>query len=529
MSRWGLLGAYLFSLPNRCNQTYTIYLKVNTSGDLLVPLQIISTKSLIKDIHLSQNLSGIYYGILLILILYSTITFVYTREKIYLLYVSFVVSFALWQLSFDSLGFYYFWTDNYWMREKGTAFFIHSSTITLIIFSQSLLQANIRIKKYNNVLLKPLQYIAIVGLFASVIAPYKYTIVLGALLGIVTPIALFIAGVIVLKQGHKTIRLFVIGWGVFLVATVLFALSKFNLIYGFTIMKYGQQIGSVIDLVLLSVGLAYRFRELQNEYTQKLKDYTKTLEEQVQVALVKAREQDNLLIEQAKLASMGEMIEQIAHQWRQPLNNIGLINQNIYFKNKLDNLSNEDFEKLHDQIDINIQYLSDTINNFRTYYQKNQNKETYFLNDAIKTVIYITEATFKYYQINMILHTDKNAIVYNTKSDLFQVLLNILNNAKDALLESKTKNKTITINISLDTENTYIEICDNAGGIALEIIDNIFDSYFSTKSKETGTGIGLYMAKTITEKKLQGKLTVYNQEDGACFYIQLPLGKDLLS
>ncbi len=513
----------LFTLPNQCQKKYTIYMRVQTSGSLFVPLNIISTKALIQEIHLSQILSGIYYGTLLILILYSTMTFFYSREKIYLLYISFVFSYAMWQLSFDGQGAYYLWSDNFWMVEKGTAFFIYSSTVALIIFSQSLIQSQHHIKKYDAVILQPLKYIALLGLLSSIVFPYKYTIIAGALLGVFTPVVLFMAGILVLKQGYYGMRFFVVGWGIFLVATILFSLSKFGIVSGYTITKYGQQIGSAIDLVLLSIALAYRFKQLQDEYTQKLKDYTTNLEHQVEAALVKERAKDTLLIEQSKLASMGEMMEQIAHQWRQPLNNIGLINQDIYFKKQLNNLSDDDFEKLHEQIDANIAYLSDTINNFRMYYQRGQEKEVYSLDDAMQTVIHITEATFKYYQINIILHKDPNAIVKNIKSDIFQVFLNILNNAKDALIENSIEKKTITITIKTDAQNASVHILDNAGGISSTFIDNIFDSYFSTKEKDKGTGIGLYMAKTIVEEKMQGKLSVSNQGDGACFVVQLPL------
>jgi len=506
----------LFSLPNKCHKSYTVYLKVKTSGSMLVPLSITSTKRLFKEIYLDQTLSGLYYGILLILILYSSITFIYTREKLYLLYISFIISYGLWQLSYDGLGAYYIWTDNHWMIEKGIAFLIYSSTLALIIFSQALLQSQILIANYNKIILQSLKYLAIIGVVSSILFPYQYTIIGGAVLGILTPIALFIGGILVLKQGYYNIRFFVIGWGFFLIATVLFALSKFNIVHGFIIMKYGQQIGSIVDLVFLAIALAYRFIQLQD-------DYTKTLENQVQEAVMKERAKDRLLIEQSKLASMGEMMEQIAHQWRQPLNNIGLINQEIYFKQKLSTLSDEDFEKCHEQIDTNIEYLSDTINNFRMYYQRNQEKETYALDDALTTVIHITEATFKFYQINIVVEQDKDARVHTIKSDIFQVFLNILNNAKDAFLENKIDNKTIRITVSSDSQNAYVHIADNAGGIPSSFIDNIFDSYFSTKSKEIGTGIGLYMAKTIIEENMQGKLTVSNKDEGACFVVQLPL------
>ncbi len=515
-------GRFLFALENDTLNTYTLYLKVTTSSSMLVPIHIFSNEELFRSTHLNQTVSGIYYGILLILILYNGITFIYTREKIYSLYVLFVFSYALWQLSFDGLGIVYFWGDIEWMREKATVFFIYTSTFTLLLFSKTLLNAKANIPKYNHYLLQPMLFFSLIGIVATLIFPYKYTIVIGAILAIGVPAALFIAGLIVMKKDYYSIRLSVMGWGIFLIGTILFALSKFSLLDNYLVMKYAQQIGSTFEMILLSAALVQRLKKLGDEYTQKLKDHNKDLEKKVQIALNKERHKDKMLMEQSKLASMGEMIEQIAHQWRQPLNNIGLINQDFYFKNLLGNISDNDFEEHRAQIDKNIEYMSDTIDDFRTYYKVNKEKETYCLNSAIDTILSIIEATLKHFKIKVTLNIAEDVQVCNVKNELFQVFLNILNNAKDALLANKIEDKQIFIELTTYDTYAYISINDNGGGISSTTITKVFDPYFTTKSENKGTGIGLYMAKTIIEKNMSGYLSVENMNNGARFTIKLP-------
>ncbi len=516
----------LFDLPSDKNDIYTLYIRVKTSGSMFVPMRIVDSKILLKSTHLHQTLSGVYYGVLFVLILYNLITFLYTKEKVYLFYVFFVISYALWQLSFDGLGVLYMWSENYWMREKGTTFFIYTSVFSLLIFSQTLLKAKRNIPKINKFFLVPLKYITILGIVMVVFLPYKYTIVFGAILSIIVPATLFIGGIVVLNKDYFSVRLFVLGWGVFLVSTILFTLSKFDLIPGYVIMKYGQQIGSVVDMILLSGALADRLKRLEEEYTTKLKNHNLDLTKRVKEILKQERKKDKMLIEQSRLASMGEMIEQIAHQWRQPLNNIGLLNQDLFFKKELNTLKDEDFYKAHTQIDSNLQYMSNTIDDFRSYYKSDKKVEIYTLYGAINTILNIMEASFKHSKIELILDVDKNVKVKNVKNEFYQVVLNILNNAKDALLINNVVDKMVYIKVKYDDKCAYMEIHDNAGGIPKNIINKIFDPYFTTKFSKQGTGIGLYMSKMIVENNMAGELSVENIENGACFYIKLPCEKE---
>ncbi|MFT5836003.1 MAG: signal transduction histidine kinase [Sulfurimonas sp.] len=513
----------LFLLPNDSLGVYTLYIKVKTTGSMFVPMQIISSKPLLETTLLHQTLSGMYYGIILILILYSSVTYIYSREKIYILYISFIISYALWQLSFDGLGLLYFWHDSQWMREKSTVFFIFSSIYFQMLFSQVLLKSKINIPRYNKYILHPLKYLSIGGIIGCVLIPYSISIVLSAILALVVPTALFISGLMVLKKDYHSVKFFVLGWGVFLIGTILFTLSKFNLISGYYIMKYAQQTASLIDMIFLSGALAERFHRLQREYTYKLKTHNKNLKNSVNAALKQERAKDKILIEQSRLASMGEMIEQIAHQWRQPLNDLGLLNQDLYFKQQLGTMKEEDFIKTHESMDSSIKYMSDTIDDFRNYYKSNKDEEEYQLATAINRILTILRPTLEHFNIKMTLKLDEEIHVQNVKNELQQVILIIINNAKDAMISNETQDKKISIELKSDEKNAYIYIDDNGGGIPQQIKSKIYDPYFTTKFASQGTGIGLYMSKIIIEKNMHGSLDVTNIEDGARFTIKLPL------
>lgn len=513
----------VFSLLNDSTQTYTLYARVKTSSSMLVPMEIISSKALIEHTHVHQNLSGIYYGILLVLIFYNLIAFIYTKEKIYVLYVAFVVSYALWQLSFDGLGWLHIWQESAWMREKGAVFFIYTSIFFQLVFSRSLLNAQKNIPSCDKFVFEPLIYLSVLGIIFSALLPYKYTIVAGASLTIIIPLVLLAAGFMVMRKDYYSVRLFVLGWGIFLLGTLFFTLSKFSLVSGYFTMKYVQQAASGVEMILLSAALAERFKRLHDEYTNKLKDHNENLTLAVEVALRKERQKDEMLIEQARLASMGEMIEQIAHQWRQPLNDIALLNQDMYFKKYLSKLSDEDFDRIHESIDNNIRYMSDTIDDFRNYYKSDKKKESYFLGDMVESMLSIIGATLEHSSIKINLDIDKEIRLLNVKNELQQVMLIILNNAKDALISNNIDKKNIEIKAYRDAKDAYILVSDNAGGVPKEIKNKIFDPYFTTKHKNQGTGIGLYMSKMIIEKNMQGRLSVENVDGGARFTIKLPL------
>lgn len=247
------------------------------------------------------------------------------------------------------------------------------------------------------------------------------------------------------------------------------------------------------------------------------------LQERVDVEIQKNWEQNKLLIQQSKMASMGEMIGHIGHQWRQPLNSLGLMFQKLnkaYKKNKLndDLMTNSTVKALRI-----ISQMSKTIDDFRDFFSYDKEMHLCKLSDIAKDTCDIIDSTLQSNNIRLHIHVENEVALYCLKNELSQVILNIVANAKDALVEKKIEHPEINITVECKNKHASIIIDDNAGGIDEEIIEKVFEPYFTTKGKDNGTGIGLYMSKTIIEEHMDGQLDVHNTLTGASFKITLPI------
>ncbi|MFP4331705.1 MAG: PAS domain S-box protein [Campylobacterales bacterium] len=266
------------------------------------------------------------------------------------------------------------------------------------------------------------------------------------------------------------------------------------------------------ELFMFNDMLEGRLEEQAKEIIQSVK-YTEKLEEE-------REKQNNLLVQQYKLASMGEMIGNIAHQWRQPLNSLGLMLFNLYSEFDDGELTKEGMEKIYDSMRAQIDEMSKTIDDFRYFYKPLKTKKTFRLSKSLQSAISILSAQLNNHQIKLNTEIDKSIEIYGYEGELSQVFINIINNAKDEILKRDIKGH-ITVKAYKDNgSNTIIDIEDNGGGIALEYIDKLFEPYFTTKSEGSGTGIGLYMCKMIVEKSMNGMLSAHNIEDGARFRIK---------
>ena len=222
-------------------------------------------------------------------------------------------------------------------------------------------------------------------------------------------------------------------------------------------------------------------------------------------------EKERLLIQQSKMAVMGEMIGNIAHQWKQPLSTISTISTGIKFQNEMNCLNDHDITLGMDNINGSVQYLSQTIDDFRNFFKPNKTKTNFNILDALENTIKLMGSQFKNNNIELIKNIN-NAELYGYYNELLQVLINILKNAKDELIKLDTnKRRIIFIDTYTDKSNLIIKIRDNANGIPSDIIEKIFDPYFTTKENDEGTGIGLYMCKQIIDG-MTGKIQVINVE-----------------
>jgi len=246
--------------------------------------------------------------------------------------------------------------------------------------------------------------------------------------------------------------------------------------------------------------------------------------------ITEVKEKEKILIQQSKMAAVGEILENIAHQWRQPLSTISTASTGVKLKKENNILDDNDLIESMTLINNSAQYLSKTIDDFRNFFKPSENKEFFKIEETFDKTIMIIGNKFKNEKINFIKNLADIKIL-NHNNALIQVFMNLFNNSKDAFIEINSTNKLIFIDSYKDKDNLIIEIKDNAGGIKDDILDKVFEPYFTTKHKSQGTGIGLYMTQEIIKKHMHGDIFVENysfsyknkKEYGAKFTIILPL------
>ncbi len=270
------------------------------------------------------------------------------------------------------------------------------------------------------------------------------------------------------------------------------------------------------------------------EKTQKLRELNENLEERIFYEVELNREKDKKIIQQSRYAALGEMIANIAHQWRQPLSAISSTSSGISLQMDLNIAQKEDIKEALNSIDKYVNFLNHTIEDFRAFFKKDKEKVAFEINAIITNALNITQAGYKDSDITVTINSQEQGLIsFGFPNELTQAFINILNNAKDALVENQIYSKQVSIHCYKENEQNIIEIYDNAGGIDETIISKIFDPYFTTKHQSQGTGIGLYMSKDIIEKNMQGLLVVSNKAFtidnksyyGACFKISIPSTK----
>ncbi|OUR74160.1 hypothetical protein A9Q76_01355 [Arcobacter sp. 31_11_sub10_T18] len=235
-------------------------------------------------------------------------------------------------------------------------------------------------------------------------------------------------------------------------------------------------------------------------------------------------EQQQMLTQQSKSAAMGEMISMIAHQWRQPLQTISILVQKLPLTRMLgDDISDELLEQVLDDVNIQIDYMTNTIEDFRDFFKPNKEKNEIDINELVLKAVDFLSYMLNLDSIHVNIQKTKDRKIAVHVNEIIQVLINIIKNARDVMIDNELGNREINIITYVTDEYAVIEIEDNAGGIPPEIIGKVFDPYFSTKLNKNGTGLGLYMSKTIIEQHSLGKLTVSNSTLGAVFKIELPL------
>ena len=270
-----------------------------------------------------------------------------------------------------------------------------------------------------------------------------------------------------------------------------------------------------------------------NEKTQELQTLNEALETKIEERLLEIKAKDAKLLEQTKMVALGEMIGNIAHQWRQPLSAISTAASGIQIKKEFNDLSDEELIEFTKGIVLNSNYLSQVIEDFKNYIKDEKVNTKFNINDAISKSLSIVDSSIHRHNLELIKDLGENIIVENYINELVQAIVNIINNSKDAFSDNNTQeeDRFVFIKTYKEKEHAIISIQDSAGGIKDEVLPKIFEPYFTTKNQTQGTGLGLYMTYNIVVNSMRGQIKVKNvqfeyekqQHQGVKFEILLPL------
>jgi len=432
-------------------------------------------------------LYGLAYGILLSAFLYNFVIYLFYRQKLFL-YYSIMQFSAIFVLYYSAL-----FSNQTYVTNSQLLISDLIETFCLLVFylfSKEILTTKNKLKTINTIL-NLLIYLSIFDLFAICI--FEYSILYEYVSRPIIFLFLIISGFISFIKGNKIAPLYCLAWSILFIAVFLdeYDLTGINIIYLIHVLI-------PLESFILSFALGFKLK----------------------MSLDKQQEKEKMLVQQSKLASMGEMLNNIAHQWRQPLANLSFINADLKIAVKDKQISDKYLNEIIDDSSYQINFMSETLDNLKGFYLPNKTKEYFYVSQSVNNVLNIMKPILENENIHLEYNIINDKKINSYQNEYAQVVLNLLTNAKDALLENNIDNPCIKMILDIDSNNkSILKVEDNANGISEKIIDNIFNPYFTTK--KDNSGIGLYMSKIIVESHLNGSITVFNTSIGACFSIKI--------
>lgn len=424
---------------------------------------------------------GITFGIVLMTIVYTLIRYIYSKEIFYISYCFMQIFSLVFIISYSKL-----FDISLFVQELSLV----AASLSAVVFAINFYEGKFfpKINNYKELIINTLllNVVILTAFYHYMLFEYiPYTIIY---------MILFVSVIFNLKFEFNPTVIYVLGWSIFCFVLFVLDFKSYYLEQGYMDLVLSA---FAIEAMLFTLSVAYRYNSLQNQTDSY----------------------ENMLLQQSRLAKSGEMIANITHQFRQPLNNISYILINLKKKYKNKKLDEVYFDKKILQANKQLEFLSKTIDDFKEFYAPSKVKENFLVKEAINNSISILNEDLKKNNIKLGLKfsTSENIKIYGIKNELSQVILALLSNANDAL--KSCENPYININVSSTNAEVVLSIEDNAGGIKKKNLEKVFEPYFSTK--EDGTGIGLYLVKLIIEKSFEGRLELKNNKAGACFTLYL--------
>jgi len=471
---------FRFSNEDKMDLTYTVYEKT----------------AYIKELVFKKEMHAFFFGALVIMLIYNIILFLFIREKTFFIYILYHSTVLVVMLYYNGIISQYYHPDSFDVNGGNVPTVLSYLSIVLAI---EFLRYFLNVKEQTPKMDRWLRFFVYLNIVLMILSPVM-------ILSKHIPIAnmmflslflLYVSGYHAFYLKNKIALFYLFGWIVMLVAIIITGLLSFGYVERNDFTNYLFQIGIVIEITLLSMGLAYRYKINQDEL----------------------REKTQVLHEQSKLASMGEMMRHIAHQWRQPLSEINSVAMKIESEHRRKSTSDSSLDKNIEQIETLTEHMSKTIQDFNGYFKSDKQKVKVEPGKVVDKALDLIGSGLTKSDIKIEKNIETYEKVTVVEGELIQVLLVLLNNARDALKSSDTSERWIKIRVAKEGETNVIEVEDSAGGIEQKNLAKVFEPYFTTKFESQGVGIGLYMSKMIVEESLKGSLDVSNTADGAKFTI----------
>lgn len=493
-----LLGSSLVyeTLINASSQK-VIFIKNTPMVSNLFDLNIYDRKSSLIALMDKPFYSIIIISIMLTLAFYNATLYFFNKRKEFLLYALYIITPAIGLLYKYGIIFNY-----YHIYGKSTYWFNLAAILMpafLIFFLKQTLDLNKADKKIN-ALLNSIPILVAINIAIAIIIDLTFAIEIFKLVFLYVFISILILGYYLFKTSHPLAKIFTLAYTAYMLGMIITISAMSGLIELSFFTFHAGGIGIIIEGLLFSYLMHYNVKILENRVS----------------------EQREVIISKNKKAQLGEMIGAITHQWKQPLTRIISVTSVLEFK--IDNnkdISVDELKEKISQINKSVIFLSDTIDDFKDFFNPKNNQNICDISDIIKRAVSLSYDDTMTKEINIKLDLKFDKKIKTNKNELLHVILNIIQNSKEAFKSTDKKIKIIKIFGYSKDGKIYIDIIDNAGGINKNSLPLIFNEHYTTKEKESGIGLGLYLTKIILKNHLNGSIEAKNTKDGAMFRIIL--------
>lgn len=492
------------------NQKYTIFIKVNSSfKPKIFSFKIFSDKKLSNNLFSLNIIDGIVIGILIVMFFYNFLIYFYTNYKAYKSYLLYIFSVILVNITGLGYGYMYLYPANILLNKIMITISLGLLPISMILFIRDILEIELKSKTYQR--LKYLLFtiiLIIIGQIIMLIFNLSYTNLLymiGTIFSWIIFLSLTLVILYKLIKGNKLAKFLFIAWIFPLFSSMIYIINRFYFFIDIDTINLIVQISFVIELTLMSIIIGYRLS---------------TIEAQKQNLLIENQQKELEILRNSKLASMGELLQHITHQWKQPLMRINTLLLDMDTKFSQDIEVNKKLDHYLDAIEKETIYMGNTITTFSQYFYPNKEKCLINLYQVLNELININQDILTKLNIKIkIICENTNIVTQGYKEEYIQVLSILLNNAQDSLCDENIKNKEITCLIGKKDNIPFISIENIGIQIKEEDLDNIFKPYFSTKNSKKNSGLGLYIAKMLVEDSMNKKIKITNTQNGVKFII----------